>query len=106
MPGPPVHLHPSSEESFNVLEGELEFFIDGEWSAVGAGGSATVPAGVPHTLRNASDEPVKAVTRVRPALTAEGFFRDMHRLIQEGKIKRLPPKDPGSAIYAPMLFGK
>jgi hypothetical protein len=30
----------------------------------------------------------------------------MHRLIHEGKIKRLPPKDPRSAIYAAMLFGK
>jgi hypothetical protein len=30
----------------------------------------------------------------------------MHRLIHEGKIKHLPPKDPRSAIYAAMLFGK
>jgi len=30
----------------------------------------------------------------------------MHRLIHEGKIKRLPPKDPRSAIYAAMLFGR
>jgi len=30
----------------------------------------------------------------------------MHRLIHEGKIRRLPPKDPRSAIYAAMLFGK
>jgi hypothetical protein len=30
----------------------------------------------------------------------------MHRLIHEGKIKRLPPKEPRSAIYAAMLFGK
>jgi hypothetical protein len=28
----------------------------------------------------------------------------MHRLIHEGKIKRLPPKDPRSAIYAAMLI--
>jgi hypothetical protein len=30
----------------------------------------------------------------RPAQRFESFFRDMHRLIHEGKIKRLPPKDP------------
>jgi hypothetical protein len=28
----------------------------------------------------------------------------MHRLIHEGKIERLPPKEPRSAIYAAMLF--
>jgi hypothetical protein len=30
----------------------------------------------------------------------------MHGLICEGKLKRLPPKEPGSAIYAAVLFGK
>jgi hypothetical protein len=28
----------------------------------------------------------------------------MHRLIHEGKIKRLPPKEARSAIYAAMLL--
>src|SRR5215207_8330140 len=37
---------------------------------------------------------------------SEAFFRDMHRLIHEGKIKRLPPKDPRSAIYGAMLIGE
>jgi hypothetical protein len=36
----------------------------------------------------------------------ESFFRDMHRLIHEDKIRRLPPKEPRSATYAAMLFGK
>jgi len=63
-----------------------------------------VPAGVPHTFRNASDKPVRAVTRIQPAGRSEAFFRDMHRLIHEGKIKRLPPKDPRSAMYAAMLI--
>lgn len=30
----------------------------------------------------------------------------MHRLIHQGKVKRLPPKEPGSAIYAAMLFNQ
>jgi hypothetical protein len=42
----------------------------------------------------------------RPALQFEGFFRDMHQLIHDGKIKQLPPKDPRSAIYAAMLFNE
>lgn len=106
MPGPPVHVHPGQEESFEVIEGVLDVLIDGEWSAVGAGETATVPAGVPHTLRNAGDEPVTCFTRIRPAGEAEAMFHDMHRLIREGRIRRLPPKEPRSAIYAAMLFGK
>jgi mannose-6-phosphate isomerase-like protein (cupin superfamily) len=106
VPGPPVHMHPMAEESYEVIEGELEVFMNGDWSAVRAGEKATVPAGMPHSVRNASDEPVRLVNLHKPAQGFESFFRDMHRLIHEGKIKRLPPKDPGSAIYAAMLFGK
>lgn len=104
MPGPPTHVHPDSEESFEVIEGSLDVCRDGEWTTVGPGGTVAVAPGVPHTLRNASDEPAKTITRIRPAGRSEEFFRHMNRLIHEGKIKRLPPKEPRSAIYAAMLF--
>ena len=106
MPGPPVHVHPTAEESYEVIEGALEVFMNGRWSTVRAGEKATVPAGVPHSVRNAFEEPARIVNIHQPAQQFESFFRDMHRLIQEGKIKRLPPKEPRSAIYAAMLFGK
>jgi hypothetical protein len=51
-------------------------------------------------------EQVRLVNIHRPALEFESFFREMHSLIQQGKIKRLPPKEPRSAIYAAMLFAK
>jgi mannose-6-phosphate isomerase-like protein (cupin superfamily) len=105
LPGPPPHVHPESEESFEVIEGSLDVFFDGEWRTLGPGASITVPPGETHTLRNASDEPVKTYTRIRPAGRSEAFFRDMHRLIQEGKVRHLPPKEPRSAIYVAMLFG-
>ena len=106
MPGPPVHVHPTAKESYEVIEGALEVFMNGRWSPVRAGEKATVPAGVPHSVRNAFEVPARIVNIHQPAQQFESFFRDMHRLIQEGKIKRLPPKEPRSAIYAAMLFGK
>jgi quercetin dioxygenase-like cupin family protein len=106
MPGPPTHVHPDSEESFEVIEGSLDVCMDGEWTTWGPGSTAVVAAGVPHTLRNASNKPAKTITRIRPAGRSEALFRDMNRLIHEGKIKRLPPKEPRSAIYAAMLFDR
>lgn len=104
MPGPPPHVHPDQEESFEVFEGTLDVCVDGTWSQVRAGETKTVPPGVPHTLRNSSDQTVKVATAIRPAGTAEAFFDDMVRLVEDGKIKALPPKEPRSAIYAAMLF--
>jgi quercetin dioxygenase-like cupin family protein len=106
MGGPPLHVHPTAEESYEVIEGTLEVCVDGAWRILQAGESANVPAGVPHTLRNTSTEPVLVVNIHAPAMRFESFFRDMHALMRAGKIKRLPPKDPRSAIYAAMLFGK
>jgi quercetin dioxygenase-like cupin family protein len=106
MPGPPPHVHPNSEESFEVIEGSLDVFKDGGWTTLPPGGTASVAPGVAHTLRNGGDEPARIVTRIRPAGRSEAFFRDMGRLIHESKIKRLPPKEPRSAIYAAMLFDR
>ena len=106
MPGPPPHVHPNSEESFEVIEGSLDVFKDGQWTTLPAGGTVTVPPGAPHTLRNGANEPAKIITRLRPAGRSEAFFRHMHALIDQGKVKRLPPKEPRSAIYAAMLFNE
>ena len=104
--GPPVHVHPAAEESYAVIEGAADVFMDGDWRTLRAGESVTVPAGMPHTIRNSSPDPVRLVNTHRPALRFEAMFRELHALIQQGKIKRLPPKDPRSAMYAAMLFAK
>lgn len=106
LPGPPVHVHPNAEESFELIEGSLEVFKDGAWTTLSPGETAIIPAGVPHTFRNACDEPAKIVTRIQPAGSSEAFFRDIHRLIHSGKVKQLPPKGPRAAIYAALLYDR
>jgi quercetin dioxygenase-like cupin family protein len=88
MPGPPVHVHPTSAESLVMIEGTLDVYVDREWSQVRAGERVTVPANVQHTLRDATDAPVKMRTIVEPAGRAERFLRHMHQLTQEGNAWR------------------
>lgn len=102
--GPPPHVHPTSEESFELIEGSLDVFKDGVWTSLHPGAAVTVAPGLAHTFRNRTDETARVVIRITPAGRSEAFFRHMRRLIDEGKIKRLPPKDPRSTIYAVMLF--
>ena len=104
--GPPVHVHDRAEESYEVIEGALEVFIDGRWLTLHPGQKATVPPGTLHTLKNDSDHPVKLINVHRPALRFETMFRELNALIKTGRIRRLPPKDPRSLIYTAMFFAK
>ena len=49
------HWHEDLDEVFYVLEGEIEFLLDGHWRRAVAGSTVFVPAGTVHAFRNASD---------------------------------------------------
>jgi len=101
--GPPLHAHPTAEETYAVTAGVLEVCVDGVWRRLGAGESATVPAGVPHTLRNSSGAEVRLVNRHTPALGFERFFRRLHAMAAAGEVT-LPPRGFGAVVRLSMLF--
>jgi mannose-6-phosphate isomerase-like protein (cupin superfamily) len=47
------HTHADHTDSFYVLEGEVEFFLDGEWREVGPGAFVSIPRNVEHGFRPA-----------------------------------------------------
>jgi mannose-6-phosphate isomerase-like protein (cupin superfamily) len=49
--GVPPHTHPDHTDSFYVLEGEVEFFKDGEWHRAGPGTFLSVPPDIEHGFR-------------------------------------------------------
>jgi quercetin dioxygenase-like cupin family protein len=51
--GPPPHRD-DFEETFHILDGELEVTFRGETSTVRAGETAIVPANAPHSTRPSS----------------------------------------------------
>ena len=104
MGGPPLHLHPHQEESFEVQAGILDVFIDGHWREIQAGERVTVPAGVPHTVRNLHPVEMRAINVHAPALDFPHYMAALHELVHSGKVRALPPKDPRSVIYLAMLF--
>jgi quercetin dioxygenase-like cupin family protein len=73
-PGPPLHVHPASDETFLVLEGALLLHADGQTHTVAAGGSLFVPRGTPHTFATGTDLPARFV-----AIHTPGGFEQMHR---------------------------
>ena len=73
--GPPPHRH-DFEETFILLEGEMEATFRGQKSTVHAGETATIPANAPHSFHNASAQPVRLLCICAPA-GQEKFFMEV-----------------------------
>ncbi len=73
--GPPPHRH-DFEESFTILEGEIEATFRGARTTVKAGGSINIPANAPHQFRNASSQPARLLCICSPA-GQEDFFLEV-----------------------------
>ena len=71
-----AHVHPSQEERFEVLRGEVGFKIGREKTVAGPGQRLVVPAGTPHKFWNAGDEVAHFVCEVRPGAAVRVAARD------------------------------
>jgi quercetin dioxygenase-like cupin family protein len=72
--GPPPHRH-DFEETFTVLEGELEATFRGAKQVVRAGETINIPANAPHQYRNASSQPARMLCICSPAGQEEFFLQ-------------------------------
>ena len=77
MKDPLIHVHPHAIETYEVLEGEMEFFIKDRWVAAKKGDKLSVPEGVAHTFRNPTQETVTVYNTHQPALQMENYFEDV-----------------------------
>jgi quercetin dioxygenase-like cupin family protein len=73
--GPPPHRH-DFEETFVILEGELEAIFRGNKRVVLAGETISVPANAPHQFHNSSSKPVRMLCICSPS-GQEEFFKEI-----------------------------
>lgn len=92
----PLHAHSGAEESFYVLEGSVELWVDGSTTQASSGAFIVVPRGVPHALRRLSDEPVRMLTIVSPP----GFERIFAAVAAIGEDELLADPDRLVALAA------
>jgi quercetin dioxygenase-like cupin family protein len=71
--GPPPHRH-DFEESFTLLEGEVEVTFRGEKSIARTGDTLNIPANAPHQFHNASEQPARLLCICSPAGQDEFFM--------------------------------
>lgn len=78
---PFFHAHPNAIETYEILEGEMEFFIEDRWITAKKGDKLSVPKGVTHMFRNPSDQVVKLYNTHQPALRMQEFFEDGEKFL-------------------------
>ncbi len=72
---PPLHTHPTEDELFYVLKGELTFHCGGESFDVGEGGFMYLPQGIQHgyTIRSEGDVRLLVITFPTREPSSEGW---------------------------------
>ena len=91
---PPLHVHQAEEETFYVLEGELQVRRGEETVDAKAGSLVLVPRGMPHTFWNSEAAPARLLVIFSPA-GYEGFFAEAAQL----------EEDPGTPAFFQAIDG-
>ena len=74
-PAPPMHAHQLYEETFLVLDGDLEFTLEDESQVVATGDFIRIPPGTRHSYVNRSDRPAELLVTFVPGGIEEHFFK-------------------------------
>ena len=80
--GPPPHIHHREDETFQILEGEYEFMVDGKTILAKQGATVFAPRGIPHTYRNAGPGEGRMVVTLTPS-GFEDFFLQIGAMTPE-----------------------
>jgi quercetin dioxygenase-like cupin family protein len=96
----PPHTHATQDEFIHVISGRFELVLDGQPAVLEAGGTVTLPRGVPHGIFNKSGADVVALFWVSPSEGLYELFSRLHdladpaevvRIAAEYKVEFLPP---------------
>ena len=99
---PPPHVHPRQVEEYEVLEGQFEVMVTGDWRTLGPGDRSSVPVGALHTFRNRSGAVVRVRNWHRPAVRFEDFIERTSTTLNSAGITR--KRDPRVALYLSMIM--
>jgi quercetin dioxygenase-like cupin family protein len=83
------HVHPQMEERFQLLDGELTFWLARRKREAGPGERLTVPPGTRHAFKNTGQGVAHLIVEIEPALNMKDLFEELAALARAGKWTRL-----------------
>jgi quercetin dioxygenase-like cupin family protein len=96
--GPPPHRH-DFEESFTILQGQIEAIFRGKKTVASAGETLSIPANAPHSFTNTSSQPARLLCICSPA-GQEEFFTQVGVRVSS---RTTPPPKPDKAAQAAFI---
>lgn len=96
----PPHYHKLEEESFYILEGEIDFHVGDKKFTAGAGEFVMLPKNVPHHFNLISDT-AKALLLITPA-GFETFFKEFGRPAITLDLPPIPTENPRKEMFEAM----
>ena len=89
-----AHVHPTVDERFLVLSGEVGFLIGDRKRTLGAGEGASVRAGVVHDWWQVGDTEAQVIVEVIPGVRFAEMVGSMFGLARDGKVNSKGLPDP------------
>jgi quercetin dioxygenase-like cupin family protein len=96
--GPPPHIHRNEDETFYIVEGEIEFLLGDEIVTGGVGDFVNVPRGVVHRFHNAGAAAARMILTFTPA-GMERFFEETLEPAPNGAVEAPDNVDEVAARY-------
>jgi len=108
----PLHLHPDSDETMIVLQGEILMHLDGAEHTVRAGGIASAPRGIPHAFKVSGADGARLLCLHTPGC-CQAFYWDASEpesgdgsaaVVDMAKVQASARKNGGIEILGPPPF--
>jgi quercetin dioxygenase-like cupin family protein len=89
-----AHVHPYQTETFTAVQGTLALKAGRERIELAPGQKTVVEAGTAHKFWNPTDDTIRFMCEVRPALQFEALIETMFSLAADGKTNRKGMPNP------------
>ena len=85
----PPHVHAAQDEFLHIVEGRLEFWLDGAETSGGPGDVVRLVRGVPHGIFNRSGATVRTLFGVAPSRSLWALFAAIDRVADPADVVRI-----------------
>jgi quercetin dioxygenase-like cupin family protein len=88
--GPPPHIHTREDETFYLLEGQIEFLLGEETILARPGDFVNVPRGTVHCFQNTASDTARLVLTFTPAGIEHWFEETLERAPNDVEVEDVP----------------